>query len=185
MKISTAIDNYLILRTLKPHEKLIVDMNTMELDLDMRYLQSFRRAYNNDCRKDLLTPIFNTFQLLDDNAMVSRKILIECVDHLFDIFAQTYPDFSEMTEILQNLKEQFSEIKLSTTQVVFVPQRVEIKEKDVLNTIFNNTNTTIDGDDEINDESNNYCMQTDCMQLIQKLWDNLKQYCSRIYYESA
>ena len=172
MEISTAIDNYSVLRGINPYEKLTVDTSTMELSLDMRYLQGLRRAYNNDGRKDLLAPILNTFQILDDNTMVGRKVLMECVDHLMETFAQTYHNFSEMTEILQNLKEQFSEMK--EVYPVFVPQRVVVNEQDIIKTLQDPYRHPLIVVDKHHPDTN-ISPPSGCSQFIKRIWNNVKQ----------
>lgn len=106
MQIQTALDNFFLLKNIKPHERLTVDPDTLLLSLDQRWLKSLQRSYSGNSRADLIVPIQKTFEILMKNKMFHQQKIYECLDHISEVFSETYPNYENFNALIKELKRK-------------------------------------------------------------------------------
>lgn len=87
--------NYNILKDLRASQKLRV-INTNQIELDNRWLQSSRRALSGDSRKDILNIIEKSFDTLRHSDPMFTDLEQKTLIHLQTVLKKTYPTFYEL-----------------------------------------------------------------------------------------
>lgn len=99
-----ALENFDILKNLQNNTKLYVDNNN-KIYIDTRWMTSIRRYAEGSSRKDIIQPIYQTFMRLVGRNEIPKEDLLECIDHLNNVFSVTYSDeFEELGELLLELR---------------------------------------------------------------------------------
>jgi hypothetical protein len=127
MELTTAIHNYDILSTLKPFQKLTVD-DKGAFQKDLRWGQFVRRAVTQDSKDQLLKPLAETVNTVTEYCSTSCNIevvhsVILTLNNLEKTLLETYPNWTEMSKCIKNLKEELTNdydiprVKLEDTDI--------------------------------------------------------------------
>lgn len=118
MSIPIAKHNFKLLSS-QFESKLIVDKNTLKLNLDNRWFQGPRRFLSGDTRHDILTPIELTFE----RCMESYSDIFNCIQHLQDSLKNIYPSYTKLHNLLRELHYKYSRtVNISVLNKLKIPE---------------------------------------------------------------